>query len=160
MFTQHTALAHSLYIDQAPRRPDRDYTTQRDARVAPQTTHCTPPQHLLGMSTEIKKFALSVLGGNKNTNYNIKFCSLDHTESQVCGKSSSYLHTCWIQVMNSRKQLFFYCVWIMVPYNSENQDRFAHYNNDKYVVWLANNNKIDVALLPNNTTNGGGFAPK
>ena len=39
------------------------------------------------------------------------------------------------------KETIVFSVWIMVPYNSENQDCFAHYNNEKYVVGLSNNKK-------------------
>jgi hypothetical protein len=37
----------------------------------------------------------------------------------------------------------------MVPYNSENQYRFAHYNNEQYVV-----------LRPTSSNNRGGLAQK
>ena len=63
--------------------------------------------------------------------------------------SPRLLSTRMLDSSHELKETIVFRVWIMVPYNSEHQDRVAHYNNEKYVVWLSNNN-----------TNRGCFAPK
>ena len=62
--------------------------------------------------------------------------------------SPRLLSTHMLDSSHELKETIVFSVWIMVPYNSENQDRFAHYNNEKYVVWLSNNNKNRGGLAP------------
>ena len=131
MFTKHTTLAHSLYTDQAPHRPDRDYTTQRDTIVAPQRTH-TAHHHSTCLACLLKS-------------RNLHQASLFATKTQTTISSSApltiqnhksvgsprLLSTHMLDSSHELKEAIVFSVWIMVPYNSENQDCFAHYNNEQ-----------------------------
>ena len=73
--------------------------------------------------------------------------------------SPRLLSTHMLDSSHELKETTVFSVWIMVPYNSENQDRVAHYNNENMLFGFQITIKIEVVLLPNNHTHRGGLAP-